>query len=135
MTIHYKDNTPISIDSLTQLYQSVGWRNYYNDPAIMNQLLPGSWHYISAWEDDQLVGLIRTISDGCYILYIQDILVHPDYQRRAIGTSLVKQMLERAKDMQQIILTTDDTERTIQFYQSLGFKTMQDLKCVSFMKV
>ena len=135
MTINYKDNTPISIDSLTQLYQSVGWRNYYNNPAIMNQLLPGSWHYISAWEDDQLVGLIRTISDGCYILYIQDILVHPDYQRRAIGTSLVKQMLERAKDMQQIILTTDDTEKTIQFYQSLGFQTMQDLKCVSFMKV
>ena len=135
MTIRYQDNTPISIDSLTQLYQSVGWRNYYNNPAIMNQLLPGSWHYISAWEDDQLVGLIRTISDGCYILYIQDILVHPDYQRQAIGTSLMKQMLERAKDMQQIILTTDDTERTIQFYQSLGFKTMQDLKCVSFMKV
>ena len=135
MTIHYKDNTPISIDSLTQLYQSVGWRNYYNNPAIMNQLLPGAWHYISAWEEDQLVGLIRTISDGCYILYIQDILVHPDYQRQAIGTSLMKQMLERAKDMQQIILTTDDTERTIQFYQSLGFKTMQDLKCVSFMKV
>ena len=135
MTIRYQDNTPISIDSLTQLYQSVGWRNYYNNPAIMNQLLPGSWHYISAWEDDQLVGLIRTISDGCYILYIQDILVHPDYQRQAIGTSLMKQMLERAKNMQQIILTTDDTERTIQFYQSLGFKTMQDLKCVSFMKV
>ena len=135
MTIRYQDNTPISIDSLTQLYQSVGWRNYYKAPAIMSQLLPGAWHYISAWEEDQLVGLIRTISDGCYILYIQDILVHPDYQRQAIGTSLVKQMLERAKDMQQIILTTDDTERTIQFYQSLGFKTMQDLKCVSFMKV
>ena len=135
MTIRYQDNTPISIDSLTQLYQSVGWRNYYNNPAIMSQLLPGAWHYISAWEEDQLVGLIRTISDGCYILYIQDILVHPDYQRQAIGTSLMKQMLERAKDMQQIILTTDDTERTIQFYQSLGFKTMQDLKCVSFMKV
>ncbi|APZ49830.1 hypothetical protein BW721_09410 [Jeotgalibaca sp. PTS2502] len=135
MTIRYQDNTPISIDSLTQLYQSVGWRNYYNAPAIMSQLLPGAWHYISAWEEDQLVGLIRTISDGCYILYIQDILVHPDYQRQAIGTSLMKQMLERAKDMQQIILTTDDTERTIQFYQSLGFKTMQDLKCVSFMKV
>lgn len=135
MTINYKDNTPISIDSLTQLYKSVGWRNYYNDTAIMNQLLPGAWYYISAWEEDQLVGLIRTISDGCYILYIQDILVHPDYQRQAIGTSLVKQMLERAKDMQQIILTTDDTEKTIQFYQSLGFKTMQDLKCVSFMKV
>ena len=135
MTIRYQDNTPISIDSLTQLYQSVGWRNYYKAPAIMSQLLPGAWHYISAWEEDQLVGLIRTISDGCYILYIQDILVHPDYQRQAIGTSLMKQMLERAKDMQQIILTTDDTEKTIQFYQSLGFKTMQDLKCVSFMKV
>ena len=135
MTIRYQDNTPISIDSLTQLYQSVGWRNYYKAPAIMSQLLPGAWHYISAWEEDQLVGLIRTISDGCYILYIQDILVHPDYQRQAIGTSLMKQMLERAKDMQQIILTTDDTEKTIQFYQSLGFQTMQDLKCVSFMKV
>lgn len=129
--ITYRENTPIQIETLTNLYQSVGWTAYTDHPEIMQKLLPGALSYISAWDGEKLVGLIRTIGDGCYILYIQDILIHPDYQRKGIGTTLIQQMLEQAKDMRQIILSTDNTEKTISFYRSVGFVPMEETGAVS----
>lgn len=133
-TIAYKENNPIHTDVLTALYKSVGWTAYSDDSEIMKQILAGSRFYISAWSGEKLIGLIRTVGDGAYILYIQDILVHPEYQRFGIGTALMKQILEKAEKMRQIILTTDNTEKTTAFYRSLGFTPMEEAGAVSFIK-
>lgn len=133
--ITYRENTPIHIEALTQLYQSVGWTAYTDHPEIMQKLLPGALSYISAWDGEKLVGLIRTIGDGCYILYIQDILIHPDYQRKGIGTTLINRLLEQATGMRQIILSTDNTEKTISFYRSVGFLPIGETGAVSLVYV
>lgn len=133
--IEYKENTPVDIELLTALYRSVSWTAYSEQSEIMEKILPGSYFYISAWSGENLIGLIRTVGDGTYILYIQDILVHPAYQRLGIGTMLMKQTLEKAKKMQQIILTTDNTEKTKSFYHSLGFLPINETGAVSFIKV
>lgn len=132
--IEYKTNNDIPVKELTDLYNSVGWAAYADSPEIMEKILSGSFHYISAWSDGKLVGLIRTISDGCYILYIQDILVNPDYHRNGIGTELMKCILEQAKDMKQIILTTENTEKTKEFYRSVGFQQIEETGAISFTK-
>lgn len=130
--ITYKMNDNISLEKLTNLYKNVGWTGYTNHPEIMAKLLSGAFLYISAWDGNELVGLIRAIGDGCYILYIQDLLVHPDYQRKGIGLTLMNRMLEIAKEMRQIILSTDNTEQTIQFYRSMGFVAMEETGSVTF---
>ncbi|MGP6140448.1 GNAT family N-acetyltransferase [Jeotgalibaca sp. A127] len=112
--------------------ESVGWTGYTDYPEIMKKLLSGALTHMSAWDGDELVGLVRAVGDGCYILYIQDILVHPDYQRQGIGQILVKRVLETAKDMRQIILTTDNTEKTTLFYRSVGFVPMEETEAVTF---
>lgn len=134
-TIKYKENNPIDIDVLTALYKSVGWTAYSDDSEIMEGILPGAHFYISAWSGEKLIGLIRTVGDGAYILYIQDILVYPGYQRSGIGSMLMKQTLKKAEKMKQIILTTDNTEKTKSFYRSLGFHTIEETGAVSFIKV
>lgn len=132
--IDYKVNDSISVGMLTELYSSVGWSAYAGDAEIMGKILPGSFCYISAWSGEKLVGLVRAISDGCYVFYIQDILISHDYQRQGIGTQLIKQILEQAKNMKQIILTTDNTKKTIDFYKSVGFLPMQETGAISFIK-
>lgn len=132
--ISYIKNQPIKVADLASLYNSVGWTSYTDHPEIMTKLLPGALSYISAWDGDDLIGLVRTIGDGCYILYIQDLLVHPDYQRRGIGSDLIHQILDDAKDMRQIILTTDSSEKTAHFYRSVGLVPMNEAGVVSFIK-
>ena len=79
---------------------------------------------LGAYEEKSLVGIIRAIGDGASVLLIQDIIVHPLYQRKGIGTKLIKAMLERYSHVYQIQLMTDDTEKTKAFYKSVGFRLM-----------
>ena len=44
-------------------------------------------------------------------------------------------ILDRYWHVRQINLATDDTPKTIAFYESMGFKKMSDVGCCGFMKV
>ena len=130
--IQYSENGRIPFEKLMDLYNSVGWTAYTKDLNVMKKLLPGALSYTSAWDGDRLVGLIRTVGDGCSILYIQDLLVHPDYQRQGIGQTLVTQTVAAAKNIRQIFLSTENTEKTVKFYRSVGFVTMEETGAVTF---
>lgn len=130
--IQYSENGRIPFEKLMDLYNSVGWTAYTKDLNVMKKLLPGALSYTSAWDGDRLVGLIRTVGDGCSILYIQDLLVHPDYQRQGIGQTLVTQTVAAAENIRQIFLSTENTEKTVQFYHSVGFVTMEETGAVTF---
>lgn len=132
--IDYRVNTPIEVDILTALYTSVQWTGYTDHPEKMARLLDGSYYYVSAFEEEKLVGLIRAIGDGASILYIQDILVDPTYQRRGIGSQLMQRLVADNSDIRQMVLITDDTVKTKTFYASLGFSPIQDLDGVAFVK-
>ncbi|SFB98927.1 Predicted N-acetyltransferase YhbS [Alkalibacterium subtropicum] len=134
-TIAYYANDPIDVSKLVALYESVGWVGYTEHPEKMEKILAGSLTYFSAWKGDQLVGLIRTVGDDASILYIQDILVHPDHQRLRIGSALVNKVLDKHAHIRQIVLLTDDTEKTQAFYTSLGFQSSKALHSVAFIKM
>lgn len=105
---------------LLELYQSVDWLAYLQVPQ--NTLAAFSQSTVLwAVTDHQLVGLARGITDGHTILYIQDVLVHPAFQRQHIGTTLVKKFLQHYPHVGQTVLITDPEDRTLQFYRSLGF--------------
>lgn len=70
-----------------------------------------------------------------YLIYIQDILVLPEYQRMGIGKALLEKVLDEYKEVYQKVLMTDNTEKTIRFYKALGFYMDTDIECRAFMKV
>lgn len=132
MNITYHENRTIDTEELIDLYKSVEWSGYYEDTYIMDYILKNSIFHISAWDGNKLVGLIRVVGDVVYIAYIQDILVHPDYQRLGIGRALMEMTLERVRKCRQIVLTTENSEKTKGFYRSLGFKSFDELQAIGF---
>ncbi len=117
---------------ILDLYKAVGWSNYYNNPQMLKNGFNNSLCILGAYENEKLVGIIRVVGDGHSIIYIQDILIYPSYQHQKIGTNLINSVLEKYKNVYQKSLETDNTEKTINFYQSLGFKNLADIKCVAF---
>lgn len=117
------------------LYKSVGWSNYYEHPEMLKKAYEGSLCILGAYEDDTLIGIIRAVGDGASILFIQDILVHPDFQRRGVGTKLMQAMLQRYDHVYQTELATDNTEKTISFYKSLGFSPLCEMGCCGFIRM
>jgi len=73
-----------------------------------------------------LVGLARCLSDDVSIMYLQDVLVHPDQHRHGIGGELVRRCLDRFAHVRQRVLLTDDEPGQVAFYESLGYQNVRD---------
>lgn len=127
--------TSVSIDDVLHLYQAVGWTNYTNQPQMLAQALSHSLASYVARDDEKIVGLVRLIGDGFSSVFIQDLLVLPSYQRQGIGSSLMKQALADYKDAYQVQLATDESEKTLGFYRSLGFETLSSFQCTDMILV
>ena len=132
--IGYKKNDTISFEEIFPLYEAVGWTNYTSNPTMLKNALEHSLFLISARDEEgNLIGFLRAVGDGFSIVYIQDIIVLPEYQRQGIGTQLLRQTLEYFKEVYQMILTTDSELKTLAFYESNGFTALSKYECTSFM--
>ena len=67
------------------------------------------------------MGFARCVSDGEYIAYVQDLIVHSAYQRRGIGRALMERVSARYEGVRQFALITDkDDEDSNAFYRAIG---------------
>ena len=120
----------VQLEDVFYLYQAVGWTNYTNQPQMLEQALSHSLAIYVALDGDAVVGLIRLVGDGFSSVLVQDLIVLPIYQRQGIGSALMKEALEDYKDAYQVQLVTDQTERTLEFYRSMGFETLSTYNCI-----
>ena len=128
--ITIKKQEIVKIEDVLHLYQAVGWTNYKNQPQMLEQALSHSLVIYVALDGDAVVGLIRLVGDGFSSIFVQDLIVLPSYQRQGIGRSLMKEALEDYKDAYQVQLVTEQTEKNVGFYRSLGFEDLSTYDCI-----
>lgn len=126
---HYHEN------EILALYNSVGWINYTNNPEMLRNAFNNSLIILGAYDNDNLIGIIRVIGDGYSIIYIQDILVLPQYQRRGIGSLMLKEILSLYAHVYQKILLTENQAATVSFYKKMQFIPDFEIGCVAFTHV
>ena len=127
--------TSVSLDDVLHLYQAVGWTNYTNQPQMLAQALTHSLAIYLARDGEKIVGLVRLIGDGFSSVFVQDLIVLPNYQRQGIGSDLMKEALGDYKNAYQVQLATEQTEKTLGFYRSLGFETLSTYDCTGMIWV
>ena len=133
--ITIKKQEIVKLEDVLHLYQAVGWTNYTNQPQMLEQALSHSLVIYLALDDDAVVGLIRLIGDGFSSVFVQDLIVLPSYQRQGIGSALMKEALEDYKDAYQVQLATEQTEKNVGFYRSMGFETLSTYDCTGMIWV
>ena len=125
----------VKLEDVLHLYQAVGWTNYTHQPEMLEQALSHSLVIYVALDGDTVVGLVRLVGDGFSSIFVQDLIVLPIYQRKGIGSALMKEALEAYKDVYQVQLVTEQTERTLGFYRSMGFETLSTYDCTGMIWV
>ncbi|HFI0137091.1 TPA: GNAT family N-acetyltransferase [Streptococcus suis] len=130
--ITYRQNPQLDFQAVLEIYDSVGWTNYTDRPTMLQKALEHSLLVLAAFDGDRLVGLLRAVGDGHSIVFIQDILVLPTYQRQGIGRTLLEQAITHFPGIYQLHLLTDNTEKTRSFYEVLGFTAVESLDCVAY---
>ena len=133
--ITIKKQEIVKLEDVLHLYQAVGWTNYTHQPEMLEQSLAHSLAIYIARDGEEIVGLVRLVGDGFSSVFVQDLIVLPSYQRQGIGSALMKEALGDYKDAYQVQLVTEQTEKTLEFYRSLGFETLSTYDCTGMILV
>ena len=133
--ITIKKQEIVKLEDVLHLYQDVGWTNYTHQPQMLEQSLAHSLAIYVARDGEKIVGLVRLVGDGFSSVFVQDLIVLPSYQRQGIGSNLMKEALADYKDAYQIQLATEESEKTLGFYRSLGFETLSTYDCTGMIWV
>ena len=88
MKIKYRSPT---IQEYRELRNLVGW--WETDVHATEKALNNSLFSVIALEADRVVGFGRIVGDGGLYFYIQDLIVHPDFQSKGIGKAILKELM------------------------------------------
>lgn len=114
----YKYDKRIKKEKLVELFNSVKWKTA-EYPNRLQKAIENSDLVISIWNNEELIGLISTISDGFINVFITYLLIKPEYQRKQLGTQLMNKMCDHYKGFGRRILSTEiDKEK---YYNKFGF--------------
>ncbi len=90
--ISYRTGNILDLDAVIDLYRAstLGQRRPIDDRARMEMMLRNANLVITAWDQDLLAGISRSLSDFTYVTYLSDLAVRESHQRQGIGTELIR---------------------------------------------
>ena len=97
--IRYLEHIP-SAEEFNYLTNSVGWGIRKNN--IIDEALRNTLYSLCVYDDNKLIGYGRIIGDKTIFLYIQDIMVIPEYQSKHIGTGIMENLLKQINEYKKI---------------------------------
>lgn len=117
----YKDTIP-DITELYPLFVDSGWNEKLNlNPQDLDTAVRNSFAVISVYENNELIGFGRLISDGVVYATIHDVVVAPNWQQQGIGSSIIRKLVMTCQhhDIHSLHLFANKGSES--FYQHLGF--------------
>ena len=123
MKIEYRSPT---LSEYKKLRGLVGW--WKTDKNSTDKALKNSLFSAVAVNQNTVIGFGRIIGDGGLYFYIQDLIVHPEFQNKGFGKSLMKELMgyitANAKSGAFVgLMAAKGLEK---YYKSFGFKTRDD---------
>ena len=106
------------------LASAIGWSAFIND-AITEKVLAAPLFAVVAEDttSNEVIGCALLLGDNASFYYVKDVMVHPDWQNRRVGTALMQELTHwldsNARDNAFVVLITP--EKLASFYQQFGF--------------
>lgn len=117
-----------TVNEYNYLTQQVGWG--IENTCIVDEALKNTIYSICAYNDKQIVGYARIIGDKTLFLYIQDVMVIPEFQGKKIGSNLMDYILKEVNRLKAIspnIRTYLGASKNKEnFYKKFGFVSRKD---------
>ncbi len=126
--IEFADDEVVPIKELVDLYTAAGWIRSASDPDQLARAVDRSTYVVTARDEHgTLIGMTRCLSDDASVMYLQEVLVHPDQDRTAIASILVQRCLTHFSHVAQKFALTDEADLPRPFYESIGFRNTAEL--------
>ena len=120
MDVTYQIHSLPNTSQIIALYESSGINRPIHDTVRIEKMYKNSNLVISAWDQDQLVGIARSLTDFCYCCYLSDLAVRQEYQNKGIGKQLIA--LTQKQIGKQTTLLLLSAPGAMDYYPKTGFE-------------
>ncbi len=119
--ITYRIGNELDLDAVIELYRAstLGERRPVADRERMASMLRHANLVVTAWDEAQLVGIARSVSDFSYATYLSDLAVRRSHQRRGIGRELIRRTQTEGGQAMVILLSAP---QAVEYYPRIGMK-------------
>ena len=119
--MEYRVNAPITTDQFIALLEAstLAERRPVHDRDCMEGMINNSNLTVSAWFQDQLVGIARCMTDFHYACYLSDIAVSRQHQKKGIGKRLIAVSRQQLGPHCKLVLIAAPAAEA--FYRHIGF--------------
>ncbi|WP_417898151.1 GNAT family N-acetyltransferase [Bacillus haimaensis] len=116
-------NTSPTLDEYIHLCTIVGWKEYMNFD-VAESSLRNSLYSVVVKNESEIIGMGRIVGDGAIYFYVQDIVVHPDYQGCGIGKAIMNALMDYIDEYAPIkaFIGLFASEGKGDFYEKYDFK-------------
>lgn len=122
--IVFKTNTLIDIDVIIELYRNSDYLPII-DMGNKDRLIRMHQNanlIVTAWHNEKLVGIARSLTDYSYCCYLSDIAVRNDYKGRGIGKKMIELTKQTAGSECKLILHSSNN--AMGFYKKIGMESI-----------
>ena len=119
MEITYKVDILPTTEQIIELYNNAGLPRPTHDAERIKKMFENSNLVITAWDENKLAGVCRTITDWVWCSYLADLAVSPDYKKSGIGKKLIALTREKLGEQSMILLLS--VPAAMDYYPKVGF--------------
>lgn len=119
MEINYRTDITPDTDQIIDVYNSSGINRPTTDKERIAKMYSNSNLIVTAWDNDKLIGISRSLTDFCYCCYLSDLAVRKDYQAIGIGKKLIELTKNCIGEQTTLILLSAPT--ALDYYPIVGF--------------
>lgn len=124
MNIHYRTDFMPSAIAAAALYDEAGLTRPTADIDRIAKMYAHSNLVVTAWDEDRLIGIARSLTDYCWCCYLSDLAVLKTYQRMGIGKKLIELTKEKAGEESMVLLLSVDT--AMEYYPRVGMNKVEN---------
>ncbi|QWD74232.1 GNAT family N-acetyltransferase [Polynucleobacter sp. TSB-Sco08W16] len=120
--IQFRDDANITAEQAIDLYirSTLGERRPIHNKETFEAMLKNANLTITAWDENTLVGIARTLTDFAYVAYLADLAVDQQYQHSGIGKQLIANTQSRLGPECMIVLLA--APKANEYYEHIGFE-------------
>ena len=118
--INYRFDVVPTAEQVIELYNDAGLPRPTHDVQRIRTMFENSDLTVTAWDENKLVGIARTITDWVWCSYLADLAISPAYKRSGIGRKLIALTREKVGDQSMLLLLS--VPMAMEYYPKVGFE-------------
>ena len=124
LKITYKINVPLNIDTIIEIYNNSGLHRPTQDKQRITKMFQHSNLVVSAWMENTLVGIARSLTDFSFCCYLSDLAVKKEFQKKGIGKELIRITKEHVGEHSMLLLLSVPT--AMEYYSKIGMQKTEN---------